>query len=241
MKNKKKAPLFWLIFVIAVILIVAVIVLLRHPWSNAQVPVTAENVMTVKISGFHDTQNTEDLEAQSDGLQICRIGTYTGTFVEQGTDTDCQKVLALVVHNTGKQMLEKAVVQQANAKFVVTYLPAGGICIVQECNGKTEKELNRTELPKVTELRYAEASDQPQMVEITGENNVITIRNISGEDIIGSVNVWYKTAYNGLYFGGVSYKAAVDDGVLKADSAAKVQTAHYQAEISEILIVTYAE
>lgn len=200
--------------------------------------VTPENVRTVRIEGFRDTLTAPESE---DGqlLEICRIGSYSGIFVEQGTDTPCKNICALVVCNRSDAMLEKAVLTQGTARYVVTWLPPEGICLVQAVNERTQ---DTKDAVLISELTFS--SEPPSMhgsrIGLTATEGQITIENISGEDIPGSVNVWYKTKNNGLYLGGVSYKAAVDDGVLFAHSAASVHTAHFDTEKSEILLVTFS-
>ena len=205
--------------------------------------VTAANVRMVSVPGFTDTVDAEYISICDEGLKVCRIGTYTGTFVEQGTDTDCNDIPAIIVQNTSDRMIKKAVLVQGSQTFVVTYLPPNGICLVQEQTGQQAQfEDSLYNLVFREPVQFAEDDGTAQnRVRIESDKNLITIENISGEDIPGSVNVWYKTKENGLYFGGVSYKAAVDDGVLKADSTAAVQTAHFDPECSELLLVTFSE
>lgn len=205
--------------------------------------VTTDNVRTVSIPGFKDTVDAAHISIGKDGLEVCRIGTYTGTFVEQGTDTDCKDIPAIIVHNTSERMIEKAVLVQGSRTFVVTFLPPDGICLVQNQSGQPAQRL--AELHNLVfreDVQFFEDDDAAQTrVSVQAEKNLITIGNISGEDIPGSVNVWYKTKQNGLYIGGVSYKAAVDHGVLKADSTATVQTSHFDPAYSELLLVTFGE
>lgn len=209
--------------------------------STAQ-PITADNIRTVRIQGFSDAVDAEHISISEDGLEVCRIGTYTGTFVEQGTDTECKDIPAIVVQNTSDRMVEKAVLVQGNQTFVITYLPPDGICLVQEQSGKAANTPDLYNLVFREPVQFVEdGATEQNRVRVETDENRILIRNISGEDIPGSVNVWYKTKQNGLYIGGVSYKAAVDDGVLKASSTATVQTSHYDPTYSELLLVTFSE
>lgn len=206
-------------------------------------PVTADNVRTVSVPGFTDTVDADSIRIGSDGLEVCRIGTYTGTFVEQGTDEACKNVPALVVRNTSDRMIEKAVLVQGNRTFVATMLPPGGICLVQEQSGQAAQPTdNMFELVfrEAVQFVQEDTADQDRVI-VTTEKNRVSIQNTSDEDIPGSVNVWYKTKQNGYYFGGVSYKAAVDHGVLKADSTASVSTRHFDPEVSQILLITFTE
>lgn len=220
------------------------IIIMLLPSCTAPVqPVTADNVRTVSIPGFKDTMDADTIHIGSDGLEVCRVGTYTGTFVEQGTDVDCKDVPSIVVQNASDRMVEKAVLTCGSQTFFITYLPPDGICLVQNQSGKPAMTADRASNLMFSEsVRFVtELSMHVERVRIETEENRVRITNISGEDIPGSVNVWYKTKQNGLYIGGVSYKAAVDDGVLKADSTATVQTSHFDPAYSELLLVTFSE
>lgn len=226
------------------ILILLLLVVFLLP-ACAQQPqdVTPENVRTVSISGFRDIADASNISIGDSGLEVCRIGTYTGTFVEQGTDTDCRDIPTIIVHNTTRSMIEKAVLVQGSQTFVITYLPPDGICLVQNRSGRpaqSSDELHNLVFRESVQFVENGSAEQDR-VRVATEKNIITIENTSGEDIPGSVNVWYKTKQNGLYIGGVSYKAAVDDGVLKAQSIATVKTSHFDPTHSELLLITFTE
>lgn len=236
LRRKRRKALRW-VFPAVIVLLLAVIVLLLVLDKKEQEPVSTQNIATASIEGFTDADGTQPY-ALSEDLEICRTGYYTGAFIEQGTNLSCSGTSALVVHNTSDSLIEKAILQRGSERFVITYLPADGLCLVQEQTGNSGIAGEIC----IEELTYAEEpSMHTDRVEILADENGVSIRNVSGKDIPGSVNVWYKTLKNGLYFGGVSYKAAVDDGVLKAESTATVQTAHYDPEGSEILLVTFTE
>lgn len=210
--------------------------------SQSPQTVTAENVRTVSITGFKDTESAQHISISSEGLEVCRIGTYSGIFVEQGTDTECDGIPAIVVRNTAAQMIEKAVLTRGTQTFVVTYLPPQGICLVQAQTGQRAAQGDAAcKLVFAAAVQFAaDASLHEERVRLTAAEKTVSIENISGEDIPGSVNVWYKVLRNGLYFGGVSYKAGVDDGVLCADSIASVHTAHFDPAETQILLVTFS-
>lgn len=225
---------------VALLLCVFLLSLLTACTKPAQ-SVTAGNVRTVFIPGFTDTVDAAQLSIGDSGLEVCRIGTYTGTFVEQGTDTECKNIPAIIVCNTSDQIIEKAALVRGSQTFIVTMLPPDGICLVQEQTGQPELEYNLYSLVFREDVHVLADTSSADRVQIEAEKGQITIHNISGEDIPGSVNVWYKTKRNGLYIGGVSYKASVDDGILFAESTATVQTAHYDPTSSELIAVTFSE
>ena len=97
-----------------------VLVFLMAACTQMPQTVTAANVRTFPITGFQDTAGAEYISISDSGLEVCRIGTFTGTFVEQGTDTDCNDIPAIIVQNTSDRMIKKAVLVQGSQTFVVT-------------------------------------------------------------------------------------------------------------------------
>ena len=186
------------------------------------------------------TQRGNDVMlAQTDGLRLCSVGSYTGDFVEQGKEEPAASVLSIVVENTGRQMIQKAVFTVGQARFVLTWLPPGAQCLVQEQSAMTWTRhfSGVMQAESVQTLPMEQVTLHPETVALTATDGEIVLENISGQDIPGSVRVWYKTVEDGLLFGGVSYQAGVDDGVLTADSTATIAASHYSQERSRILLV----
>lgn len=164
-------------------------------------------------------------------------GSWTGAFVERGTDAPCEDTAALLIRNNTSSLLERAEFSCGNLRFTVTWLPAGAWCLVQEQSGAAySRSLSGTALTAC--VYAAERSMHGELVSVDAREGCITLTNISGKDIPGSVHVRYKTISDGVFLGGVSYMAGVDDGILLAGSTAEIQTARYHPETSEIICVT---
>lgn len=84
--------------------------------------------------------------------------------------------------------------------------------------------------------------EEPKMyknlLEITGEDNLITVKNVSGKAFPGG-RVFYKNIFDGRYIGGITYAGMIPE--LKKDETVVLNSAHYLKESSEMVFVTYAE
>lgn len=208
--------------------------------------VTAESEKKPEVSGKYeykpeDFSPVTEWDVGTDEIAAV-LGSYSGVFVEQGTDMPCENIYALMLRNNTARMMERVSVSCCGAEFVATYLPAGEMCLVQEKNGMPA-DVPLTGNPVLSEtVSYLDSSGlHEDQIHITAEQGAVIMENISGKDIPGSVNVWYKTFSDGVYFGGVSYRAAVDDGVLTAGARAEIQTGHYKQNASKIILVSFSD
>ena len=107
--NKKAASGGWGYLVIFLVALVAILVLFLGPTIrdtfNGQHGAT--NVATAPFQPLYTNPNAsiEDLEdAESEeykGLQVTKVGSYTGLFVEDGSDDVVSRVLMIIVKNNG--------------------------------------------------------------------------------------------------------------------------------------------
>ena len=61
--------------------------------------------------------------------------------------------------------------------------------------------------------------------------------NISGQDIIGDVVIYYKNAAEDLYYGGITYRVRIEGG-MKADEIKQIMASHFSDTGSKIMFVT---
>ena len=221
MKVKRK-KIFVLELVILIILIISAIVI----WK-----------------GF-GTKNKETEIKLDDCLVIREIGSYSGTYVEDGTDEEVKDVMMIIIENTGDKVLQyaEAIIPlgDSSAEFAFSTLGPGEQMVVLEKNrleapkNKSVKEVNLNNVVYFDETP-AMHEDVIKVQELEGALN---IENISEQDITGPVAVYYKNVADGIYQGGITYRALVKEG-LKAGEVRQVMTNHFSMENSEILFVTY--
>lgn len=202
-----------------------------------------EEVKTSVIDGFTDLELLPPTELNAD-LQIVRSGTYTGLFVEDGSNAPCTDVLALLVTNTSEGFMEwielALPVGDRTAYFTISSLPAGQSLLVLEKTAMTWKEGTEIGAPVVIQSSAAGKTPSlyPEAFSITAADHVVNLSNISGSDISGSIALCYKNAENGIYIGGITYRKTLTGGV-KAGAVAQFICDHYTVAGSEIVFIVY--
>lgn len=187
-------------------------------------------------------ETTPDIFDLGDGLVIIRADRFSGVYVEDGSDEVVRDILMIVLENRSQEALQYARIKldytDAQANFEVTNLPAGKKVVLLEKNRMPWPD--EQPLDAYVESRaIVEAFPMHEDVfQITTADGMINVKNISGKDISGDIFVYYKNVGGDLYYGGITYRVRIEDG-LKAGEIAQLMTAHYFEDASEILMVSY--
>ncbi len=177
-----------------------------------------------------------------DGLFLTGIRDFSGIYMEDGTDDVVQGLLSVVLENRSTHDLQYAQITldygDEDAAFEVTNLPSGGQVVLLEKSRMTyrEDQLLGAYADQVAMLEQFPM--YPDLFEISTSDNIINVRNISGEDISGDIFVYYKNVGGGIYYGGITYRVRIEGG-LKAGEIRQVLAVHYYEDTSEILMVSY--
>lgn len=177
------------------------------------------------------------------GLMLTDIGSYTGIYMEDGTDEVVSGILMIIVTNSGEEDIQYAEISLAageeTAFFSVSTLPVGESAVLLE--------QNRMEYDSDTEYSSAVGSNialfqEPMslcedQIEIQSLDGAMNITNISGEDITGDIVIYYKNAAAGMYYGGITYRVRITGG-LAADEVKQIMCQHFTAAGSAIMFVT---
>ena len=182
------------------------------------------------------------------GIQVTDIGSYTGMYMEDGTDEIVSGVLMLVVENIGEQDIQYAEITMdfadQQAQFSLTTLPVGTKMVLLEKNRMqwVESMADGTVLPMVDNVAFFQEpiSTMEEKLKIGIMDGAINVSNISGEDISGNITVYYKNATQDIYYGGITYRIQIQDG-LKADEIRQVMTQHASDTGSKIMFVTVSQ
>lgn len=174
------------------------------------------------------------------GMRISKIGGFSGTFVEDGSNKKVNNILALEVKNTSKKDLQYGEIKlkvngKETAVFKLTNLPAGKTATVIELTGSVP--YNSGDNYKYEDATYAAVEKLPmssKKVKVSTEGSDITIKNISGKDL-GTVYVYYKNTKGSSYLGGITYRAKFED--VKKDKSYTANTSHFSKSNSEIVMV----
>lgn len=186
------------------------------------------------------TQNTvQDTEEDviEEDISCNILASFSGQFVEDGTDELVQNVAAILVTNDSDQFLDLASLQfeidgQA-ATFMVTGLPAGKSAWVME-KSKLNVSGDSTFAYKgcVTSFRDNVAASTDKIT-ITSDGNMLTATN-NTQETLNNVFVYYKVLHtDGYYFGGITY--LTNFGTLEPGASVEALAGHYTEGKTEIV------
>lgn len=183
-----------------------------------------------------ETQNIFEL---GNGLELNRIDSYAGIYMEDGSDEIVSDVLMISVTNRTEQDLQLARIRLIYADgeglFEVTNLPAGATAIVLEKSRMTARKDMPEETAAENVLYFEEAMDpMPERFAVSGAKGMLQIENISGEDISEEILVYYKNTSGDQYYGGITYLARVTGG-LKAGQTANVMASHFAPDMCTVV------
>lgn len=181
----------------------------------------------------------------SNGCEIAQIKSYSGPFVEDGSDEEKENVMAVVIKNTtGKHiqyMTFRLISGENEYLFKVTTLFDNSAVTVLESSGAayTEDKIDRVELTQSVVFSSA-PTVHPQELEITVMDGLMNVKNISGEDIEGNTYVYYKLTDGDDWFGGITYRASVNGG-LKNGEIRQIPANHFKKDTCKVVFTEYEQ
>lgn len=206
-----------------------------QPTSEAPIP-----TLTTQMD-FEETSQTAFL---GDNLYITEIGEYSGSYMEDGSNEIVSNVLMLILKNEGTKDLQFArinlVYSDFTANFEVTNLPAGESVVLLEKNRHAFVSDSYLQAKAENVVFFQETMNlKESQVKITGGKNQITVENI-GDKTLGKIYVYYKNSATDLFYGGITYRVSIDEG-LQPGKTTTVPTNHYYEGACTILHVDILE
>ena len=176
------------------------------------------------------------------GMYITAVGKYAGAYMEDGSYDYVSDTLAIVVENTGQEYIQYAEifmsVGEQEGQFAISTSTPGSKMILLEKNRMGYAEENyttaiaRNVVPFTKGLSLCEDKIKIQILD-----EVINITNVSSEDIEEDVVVYYKNNVDGVFYGGVTYRARIEGGFKKGE-VKQVKASHCSEKESMIMLVT---
>lgn len=218
---------------------------LYNPEGTPALPTGKPDMLEFDIPGFSALPDAP-LGDMGNNLRLAAVGRYTGEFMEDGSDDPVENVLALVVENTGEDLVEYAELSTdfngSIATFKITSLPANGYVLVLESGRQTVADDTEIQLPQVS--HWAKVNDlvldYSNDFQIYTADGVINIVNISGKDFHNDICVYYKTYQYNVYMGGVAYRARFSGGLADGAVGQSMQS-HFSSSNSVIFYMAYDE
>lgn len=230
---------------LVVLLLAALITLLLLPRNTAEQPGSETN-LTQETETFPPVTLPEEPAVNlGRGIFATHIAGYTGMYMEDGSDEILSDILMMVVQNRGEQDIQYAEITMdmdgETAHFTLTTLPVGESVVLLEQNRMAwSADVDYSGfLPRVEAIAYFQEpiSTLEDQLEVSIVDGAINVTNISGQDIPGTITVYYKNAAEDIYYGGITYRVRVEGG-LKAGEIRQIMTQHAHDTGSKILLVT---
>lgn len=195
-------------------------------------------------TGTSEKAENATIELSDSNLTIESVGSYTGNFVEDGSDAPISNVTAIVITNHSKKMLQIAditfkVRDGEVAKFRVTNLLPDSSAIVLEAN--------KREYSKEDDYSYGEVANsyldtqglQSKKFEIEKKDGELVLKNKTKKSY-KKVYVYYKYAQSGgAYMGGITYRVPFEN--IGAKKSVTSVANHFSKVTSIIVDVQIAE
>ncbi len=175
-------------------------------------------------------------------LTIERAVSWSGSYVEDGTDEAVSGVFALVLKNTSSRTLQYAELTvtcgNETYRFTLSTVPAGQSVLVQEAGRKPMPEdLTDAAAELTLYTDFSETPDLcPDVFEVYVDGNQITVKNKGNQDA-GDVYVYYKTFADDQYLGGITYRAKIDR--IAGGESGSITPTHYHDGSSRLMFITY--
>lgn len=173
-------------------------------------------------------------------LTVEAIGSYSGNFLEDGSDEPTANVAAMLITNNSDQMLQIAEITfQVNdtetASFIVTDLPAGTSTLVLEANKREYSEEDSYTYGETATGYMEEPTLEEDKFELVTEDGKITLKNKTDQSY-DKVYVYYKyVQLGGAYLGGITYRTPFEN--VPAGGEVEAVAAHFNPESSKIMAV----
>ena len=175
-------------------------------------------------------------------MEILSIGQYSGKFLEDGSDTDKENILAIVVKNTSDKVIDYGEItmkisgKSGTLKFKVTNLKPGASALVMESSGEVEFNTQDKYIYVGSNSNTIKTiSLMEDQIAITTKGNKITVENLTDKNI-NKVYVYYKTVSPGnCYLGGVTYRLKLQN--VRSGKSVSAESRHFSNLSSEIIKV----
>ena len=207
--------------------------------SEANETAKAADPVTVEAEDI----DTEGLFEIIDGVKVVELFSYSGAYVEDGSNEKVKDIAAVKIINTSAdayQLLDFELETAAGAySFRVTTLFPGARLTALDLNRKKFEGSRITGGKAVLNVKFDSLpSVRTDILEISYTDGFINARNISDKDL-NDVYVYYKTMDDFGYFGGITYRAFMDG--IDVGKIVQTATKNITADSSRVVFVTTAE
>lgn len=202
--------------------------------------ITASVAVSVATEPATEATNPTDASGR---LEFSYYGSFTGEFVEDGSDEYVQNVAIIYVTNISERYLEYAVItfdiDGQVAAFTATGLaPGESLWVLEQNRLQVQKGAVFTYVDDMSSFTDYVALSDTGIDVILGDGQ-LRVKNNTGKDLT-DVYVYYKQVHtDGNFLGGITYRVPI--GELKAGEEADSVAMHSRVGSSRVVSVTYRE
>ena len=243
-KKKSRLPLILGIVVLVLVAALAAMLLLKPGEEASDTPASEAPVIQ---EAPVEIQQTQPIRTSLDNdLEILDVGSYTGAYVEDGSDEILSGILKIKVINNGDTAVEYAKltmdVNGETAEFALTTLKPGATAVLLEKNRMAyDKNADYGTITCENLALFREPMNlHEDKIKIQILDGAINVTNLTQEDISGRICIYYKNVASGVYYGGITYRVTLDNG-LKAGEIRQMMADHFSDTGSEIMFVTISQ
>lgn len=251
-KNKKQKG--WIVLVpliaAAALAVVALMMKMFDPKNPAPRPnqTTWPQTTAVPTTEPENTSPAPTVQAQLQefapinlgyGLTITDVGSYNGSYMEDGSDEFVSGVMMIVVSNDGDDDIQLADIELSWSgglySFRLTDLPAGSRAVLLELSRSTcPAGVPQSAIARDVAVFSGPMELREERIRISGLDGMMNVKNISGTDISGDIYVYYKYAADDIFYGGITFRVRVEGG-LTVGEIRQVPAGHYSPEACAIV------
>ena len=187
-----------------------------------------------------DSSAVSDITLADSNLTVEAVGSYSGNFLEDGSDEPTANVAAMLITDNSDKMLQIAEIsfkvnEKDTAVFKVTDLPAGTSTLALESNKREFSEEDAYTYGETATAYIEQPSLEEDKFELETEDGKITLKNKTDKSY-EKVYVYYKyVQIGGAYLGGITYRTPFEN--VPAGGEAEAVAAHFNPESSKIMAV----
>ena len=227
-KMKKTDKKIWLLAAGVILLVILLISGLTGPKDNYP----AGDIEKSKAVAFDLGEN----------LVVTHIGSYSGQYVEDGSDEEVSNVMMIQVKNQGSSTLQYAEVTTSgkggDALFKLSTLKPGQTVTVLEADRqKYSRRKCETAIAKNVVFFQEELGVHADKLQIQPLNGGLNVTNISDKDIKGEIIIYFKDCVDDMLYGGITYRGRITDG-LKADEIRQLMSENFTEENTKVMFIT---
>ena len=203
---------------------------------------TVSDVTTPSMKGTPIATPNPSIDV-GEGIKLEKLSFACGNYPEDGSDEFLPDVLCATFTNEGTKTLQYAnvnvTVDGNQYYFAFSTLPPGeSVCVFESNRARTPLTADESTVKPEVVLCFDNEPDlMKDQLEIEVENGYISVKNITSEQLIGELIVYFKNTSGSSYLGGITYRVRITN--IDAGEIVSGYSSHAFKDCSEIMFVEF--